>query len=254
MAEQEPVFQLRDLTYRIGDHTILDHIDLDISAREIFAVLGMSGSGKTTLLRLMFGLIRPTSGAIIVLGQDITRLGEDELNRVREQMGLVFQFGALFDSLTVRENVGFRLYEHTNAPEATVRRVVAEKLRLVGMPDTEELNPASLSGGMQKRVGVARALVGDPQLLLYDEPTSGLDPIIAATIDELIVRLRHEVGVTEIIVSHDVRSVLRMADRMALLYEGHFRLVGTADDFRASTDPVIRQFLEGDTQGPIQVV
>ena len=254
MAEQEPVFQLQDLTYRIGDHTVLDGINLDIYAQEIFAVLGLSGSGKTTLLRLMFGLMRPTSGAIIVLGQDIAQMTEEQLNPVREQMGLVFQFGALFDSMTVRENVGFRLYEHTNQPEADIRKVVAEKLRLVGMPDTEELNPASLSGGMQKRVGVARALVGDPKMLLYDEPTSGLDPIIAATIDELIVRLRKEVGVTEIIVSHDVSSVLRMADRIALLYEGNFRLVGTADDFRSSTDPVIRQFLEGNTQGPIQVV
>ena len=254
MTDREPVFQLKDLTYRIGDHTVLDGITLDIYAREIFAVLGLSGSGKTTLLRLMFGLIRPTAGAVIVLGKDIAGMTEDELNAVREQMGLVFQFGALFDSLTVRENVGFRLYEHTNQSEADVRRAVAEKLRLVGMPGTEERNPAELSGGMQKRVGVARALVGDPALLLYDEPTSGLDPIIAATIDDLIVHVRDTLGVTEIIVSHDVQSVLRMADRIALLYEGNFRLIGDAQAFRASTDPVVRQFIAGETEGPIQIV
>lgn len=254
MAECESVIQLRQLCYRIEDHVILDGVDLDIHAGEVFAVLGMSGSGKTTLLRQMFGLIRPTSGSISVLGQEITIMDETALNRIREKMALVFQFGALFDSLNVRENVGFRLYEQTKKREDDVRAVVAEKLRLVGMPDTEELFPAELSGGMQKRVGVARALVGDPRILLYDEPTSGLDPIIAATIDELIINLRNELGVTEIIVSHDVPSVLRMADRMALLHNGTFRLIGTAADFNASTDPVVRQFMDGDINGPIQVV
>jgi phospholipid/cholesterol/gamma-HCH transport system ATP-binding protein len=250
----EPVVQLTDLSYAVGGRVILDRISLAIYPGEVFAVMGLSGTGKTTLLRLVTGLIRPTGGQIAVLGEEITGFDEPALNVVRAHMGLVFQFGALFDSLNVHDNVGFRLLEQTNQPLAAIGAVVAEKLRLVGMQGTEARMPAELSGGMQKRVGIARALVGDPQILLYDEPTSGLDPVIAATIDELIVALRDELGVTEIVVSHDVHSVLRFADRMALLYEGAIRLVGTPADFRASDDPVVRQFLEGRTDGPIQVL
>jgi len=252
--DRSPILQLIQLTYNVGGATILDRVDLDIYPREVFAVLGMSGSGKTTMLRLLTGLIRPTAGSVHILGQDITAMSEEQLNVLRARVGLVFQFGALFDSLRVRDNVGFRLYQHTNAREEEVRPVVADKLRLVGMAGYEEKYPAELSGGMQKRVGIARALVGDPEILFYDEPTSGLDPVIAATIDELIVKLRNELGVTEVIVSHDIHSVLRMADRMAFLYEGRMRLVGTPAEFQASTDPVVRQFLEGKTDGPIQVV
>ncbi|HEX2952348.1 MAG TPA: ABC transporter ATP-binding protein [Armatimonadota bacterium] len=254
MTQKDPVIQIRQLHYSVGGRCILEGIDLDIYQGEIFAVMGLSGTGKTTLLRLITGLIRPDSGSISVLGQEITRLDEKGLSKIRERMGLVFQYGALFDSLTVRENVGFRLYEGTNLPDAKIRPTVAEKLRLVGMSGSEDLFPAELSGGMQKRVGIARALVSDPVVLLYDEPTSGLDPVIAATIDELIVSLRNELGVSEVIVSHDVSSIQRMADRMALLYNGHVQLVGTAKDFHDSQDPVVRQFMEGSTSGPIEVV
>jgi len=252
--ERRPILALQQLTYAVGGHTILDHIDMAIYPGEIFVVLGLSGSGKTTMLRLMTGLIRPTSGAIVILDQDIAVMTERELNVLRKRMGLVFQFGALFDSLRVRDNVGFSLYEHTNIAEAEVRQAVAEKLRLVGMSGVEEKYPAELSGGMQKRVGIARALISNPEILFYDEPTSGLDPVIAATIDELIVKLRNTLWVTEVIVSHDIHSVLQMADRMALLHEGRLRLVGTPAEFQASDDPVVRQFLEGRTDGPIQVV
>jgi len=253
MADQQPVIQLRQLTYIINNHIILDHVDLDIYTREIFAVMGLSGTGKTTLLRLICGLIKPTSGSILILGQDITKMSEAQLNQVRAHLGLVFQYGALFDSLNVLENVGFRLFESTNLSDAQVHKIVEDKLRLVGLPGTEKLMPAELSGGMQKRIGIARALVCEPDMLLYDEPTSGLDPIIAATIDCLICDLRTKVGITEVIVSHDVHSVLRMADRIALLYNGRFHLVGTADEFRKSTDPLVRQFLDGSLEGPIQV-
>ena len=254
MPDKQPIVQLKELSYEIGGRMIFDRVDLDILAGEIFAVMGLSGAGKTTLLRLIVGLIRPTSGSILIYGEDITTLDEAELNRVRRRIGLVFQYGALFDSLNVRENVGFWLYEHTNQPEEEIRLAVAENLRLVGLPGNEELYPSELSGGMQKRVGIARALVGQPRILLYDEPTSGLDPIIAANIDDLIVQLRDTLGVTEIVVSHDVANVLRKADRAALLYEGRLRMIGAPADFRASADPVVRQFLEGNTEGPIQVV
>jgi phospholipid/cholesterol/gamma-HCH transport system ATP-binding protein len=254
MTTTTPLIRIRDLTYIVGDKTIFDCVSLDVFPREILAVMGLSGAGKTTLLRLITGLIRPTDGIITVFGENLTAMTERELDAVRARMGLVFQFGALFDSLTVRENVGFSLYEHTNRREDDIIAQVAEKLRLVGLPNTEALYPASLSGGMQKRVGIARVLIGNPEVLLFDEPTSGLDPVIAAAIDELLMELRRELGIAEVIVTHDVPNALRMADRLALLYEGGLRLVGTREEFQASTDPVVRQFMEGNTEGPIHVV
>lgn len=254
MTTTTPLIRIRDLTYIVGGKTVFDRVNLDVFPREILAVMGLSGAGKTTLLRLITGLIRPTEGVITIFGQNLTAMTERELDTVRARMGLVFQFGALFDSLTVRENVGFSLYEHTNRREADIVEQVAEKLRLVGLPGTEDLYPANLSGGMQKRVGIARVLIGNPEVLLFDEPTSGLDPVIAAAIDELLMELRTELGIAEVVVTHDVPNALRMADRLALLYNGGLRLVGDRDAFHASDDPVVRQFMEGNTEGPIQVV
>jgi phospholipid/cholesterol/gamma-HCH transport system ATP-binding protein len=237
---------VRELEYIAAGHRILHDLDLDIGAGEIVAVMGMSGSGKTTLLKCLAGLLKPSHGSIIVLGQDIVPLSEDELDRVRLRLGLVFQYAALFDSLSVYENVAFGLTHARRLPRREVGPIVRERLAEVGMAGTERLLPAQLSGGMQKRVGLARALAMEPEVLLYDEPTSGLDPVIARAIDELIVETRDRRGVTSVVVSHDVPSVLRTADRIAMIHEGTLIGVGTGAEMRASGDPRIREFLAGE--------
>ncbi len=248
------IIELENLSYSIAGREILNDVSLSINEGEIFAVVGLSGTGKTTLLRLITGLIKPTEGKLYVMGQDITQKNEKELNIMRQKLGLVFQYGALFDSLTVEENVGFHLCEHSNMKDDEIRKIVADRLHEVGMPGIEKMKPAELSGGMQKRVGIARALVSNPSILLYDEPTSGLDPVIAAAIDELIVSLRDNLGVTEVIVSHDVPDILHLANRAAMLYEGKLQFCGNAEEFKASNDPVVQQFINGSTDGPIHVV
>jgi phospholipid/cholesterol/gamma-HCH transport system ATP-binding protein len=243
--------ELIALSYLIGGTPVLDRVDLTVQRREIVAVMGRSGSGKTTLLRLIIGLIKPTAGAIHINGTDITGLDETALDRVRLKMGLVFQGGALFDSMTVAENVGFALVEHRLLPAKEIGERVQQLLDMVDMAGTEKLLPAQLSGGMRKRVGIARALAQQPEIVLYDEPTAGLDPISAAAIDHLIVRLRNQVGVASVVVSHDVRSLRRIADRAALLHRGRFLGIGALDELDRSPDPAMRQFLSGSPDGPL---
>ncbi len=250
-ARDAAPIELRNLSYLVDGVAILDGIDLTVNSREIVAVMGRSGSGKTTLLRLMIGLIKPASGAIFINGADITALGESELDRVRLRMGMVFQGGALFDSMTVAENVGFALVEHKLLPPKGIPDRVEELLEMVDMAGTQQLLPAQLSGGMRKRVGIARALAPEPEIVLYDEPTAGLDPISAAAIDRLIVRLRDQVGVASVVVSHDVRSLRRVADRAALLHGGRLLGSGPLDELERSPDPGIRQFLSGSPEGPL---
>ena len=215
--------------------------------------MGLSGGGKTTFLKCCAGLIRPAGGEIYIGDTEIVRLGESQLNTVRRRIGMVFQYAALFDSMNVYENVAFGLRHHSDLTEAEIRRVVEEKLEAVGMPGTERLMPAELSGGMRKRIGLARALATNPEVLFYDEPTSGLDPVVATLIDELIVHVRDTLGVTSIIVSHTIPSILRISDRIAMLYGGRFIAVGSPDEIRHTADPVVRQFIEGRSDGPIQV-
>ena len=241
------------LSYRISGHSILRRLDLSVDKGETLAVMGMSGVGKSTLLKCIGGLQRPTGGQLLIDGVDIARMPEKRLDSVRRRMGMVFQYAALFDSLNVYENVSFGLRRHHRLSEAQVREVVAAKLSMVGLPRTEELMPSELSGGMQKRVGLARALAMDPDILLYDEPTAGLDPITSATIADLIVKTRDELGVTSVVVAHDVPTIKRVANRIAMLHRGKIIAIGSTEEMESSDDPAVRQFMSGSTEGPIQI-
>ncbi|MBI3922797.1 MAG: ABC transporter ATP-binding protein [Armatimonadetes bacterium] len=236
----------------IDGREILKDVNLFIEAGEISCIMGLSGCGKTSTLRLMMGLIRPTRGRVVIDGQDIVRMSERDLNRVRRKMGMVFQYAALFDSLTVYENVAFGLTRQRKrySPE-TIAETVRSKLEAVGMEGTEPLLPAELSGGMQKRVGMARALALDPQIVLYDEPTSGLDPVMSTIIDDLIVRLRDRFGVTSVVVSHEIQSVMHISNKIAMIYNGSVVACGTPEEIMQHPDPVVQQFISGSSEGPI---
>lgn len=254
LARGEASIDVCDLHFQVARKEVLKGIDLRVRPGEILCVMGMSGCGKTTLMHCIGGLIRPTSGEIWIGDSQIVGMREEELNRVRERMGMVFQYAALFDSLTVFENVAFGLRRRRKLLEAEIRQNVADKLALVGLPDTEALYPSQLSGGMAKRVGLARAIAMAPEILLYDEPTSGLDPVVASVVDELIMQMRDKLGVTSIVVSHNLPSIFRIADRIAMLHEGRVLVFGTPDEIKASPDPVVQQFINGQSHGPIEVV
>ena len=244
---------VQDLRYSVARKTVLCGIDLKVEPGEILCVMGMSGCGKTTLMHCIGGLIPPSSGQIWIGRDQIVGMKESALNEVRERMGMVFQYAALFDSLTVFENVAFGLRRRKKLPFADIKEIVREKLALVGLSGSEQLLPSELSGGMAKRVGLARAIAMSPQILLYDEPTSGLDPIVASVVDELIMQMRDKLGVTSIVVSHNIRSIFRISDRVAMLHDGGLLAYGTPDEIKSCDDPVVRQFIEGRTHGPIAV-
>ncbi len=251
MSTQPLPIQLEQVHYAVDGKVILDGVDLTVGRGEIVGIMGRSGTGKTTLLRLVMGLARPESGRILVRGRDIVGLSEEQLDSVRLDMGMVFQGGALFDSMTVGENVAFGLVEHRRLPEREMAGRVRELLEMVDMSGSESLMPAQLSGGMRKRVGIARALALEPTIMLYDEPTAGLDPISSAAIDNLILRLCEQVGVSTLIVSHDVQSLRRVSDRAVLLHRGAFLMTGKMQDLEASGNPAVQQFLSGSTEGPM---
>lgn len=237
------MIKLVDICKNFGDKQALKHINLEVKKGETLAIIGGSGSGKSTLLRLMIGLIRPSSGQLYVKGQEVSNLSEDEMDKVRLSMGMVFQYSALFDSITVGDNVAFGLREHTDLSEAEISRIVAEKLELVGLPGTEHMMPGELSGGMKKRVSLARAIAVEPEIIFYDEPSSGLDPIMTAKIDELIVSTQEKLQVTSIVVTHDMVSACHIADRIAMVYEGELIAIDTVDNFRRLQDPRIQAFM-----------
>jgi len=246
-----PPIELQELTYEVGGQRILEDISFQVRHGEILSVLGMSGSGKSTLLRNIIGLAQPTHGDVRIYGRSIVGLGERALNEVRLRMGMVFQNAALFDSMTVAENVAFGLRRRKKLKLEALAEKVSEKLELVGLAGTEKLMPAELSGGMRKRVGIARALALEPDIMLYDEPSSGLDPVMADVIDDVIRQLRDRLQVTSVLVSHHVANVLRLADRVLLLYDKRVAASGTPEEFRDSEDPLVRQFVEGRAQGPM---
>nr|WP_288798030.1 ABC transporter ATP-binding protein [uncultured Megasphaera sp.] len=239
------MISLRDITLAYEHQIILDHISLDIHKGETLAILGASGSGKSTILRILIGLQKPSSGQIFLEGRELSSLSEQAWNKVRRRMGMVFQYSALFDSLTVGENVAFGLRQHTSLKEPDIRRIVAEKLALVGLVGIEDKMPNELSGGMKKRVSLARAIALNPEIILYDEPTAGLDPLRSASINELIVSLQQQLKVTSILVTHDMTSAFSVADRMAFLKQGKFQLIADKETFKQTKDKDIQIFIHG---------
>ncbi|MEA2327319.1 MAG: phospholipid/cholesterol/gamma-HCH transport system ATP-binding protein [Thermoanaerobaculia bacterium] len=236
--------EFRDVNKAYGNKQVLRGADLKVYRGEVLVILGGSGSGKSVTLRHMLGLEAPDSGRVIVEDEDITDHPEEELYRVRKKFGMLFQSGALFDSMNVFENIAFPLREHAEMSEEEIARAVKEKLGLVNLPNTENLMPVDLSGGMRKRVGLARSIVLDPKMILYDEPTTGLDPITSQKINELIIDLQSKLNVTSVVVTHDIQSAFSVGDRIAFLNKGVFEWVGTMEEARTSEHPVLREFLK----------
>ena len=238
------MIKIRDVCKSFGSHEALKHINLDVVEGETLAIIGGSGSGKSTLLRLLIGLDRPTSGEIYIMGSPIAGISEKQLDKLRMNMGMVFQYSALFDSMTVGENVAFGLREHTDYSDEKIRAIVAEKLEQVGLPGIESAMPGELSGGMKKRVGLARAIAFNPKIIFYDEPSSGLDPIMTAKIDELIIATQRKQKATSVVVTHDMTSACTIADRIAMIYEGELIAVETVENFQKLDDPRVQSFLQ----------
>ncbi|HAZ10242.1 MAG: ABC transporter ATP-binding protein [Omnitrophica bacterium GWA2_41_15] len=230
---------------------VLDNLNLIINSGEVIVIIGRSGCGKSVLLKHIIGLIKPDMGQVIIDGNDMTRLEEYEMDKLRLSFGMLFQGAALFDSMTVGENVGFKLREHTDISDSEIRKKVADALELVGLKGIENLMPSELSGGMKKRVGLGRAICNNPKIILYDEPTTGLDPIMADAINGLIADLNNKLNVTSIVVTHDMVSAFKIADRIAMLYKGKIITIGTPDEIKNTKDPIVKQFITGAAKGPI---
>lgn len=246
--------RLENVYKSFGTKHVLQGVNLDIQRGEIIYIIGKSGSGKSVTLKNITGLLKPDAGRVFIDDLDVHALGDDDLNILRKKMGVLFQMAALFDSMSVFENVAFAPRRFTKMSESEIKALVGEKLAMVGLKDVEHINPSALSGGMQKRVGLARAIALNPEIVLYDEPTTGVDPILGAAVDDLIKTLNAKTGVTSIVISHDIQSVFRTAQRVAMLYDGVFRLIGTPEDFKKSDDPVIKQFVQGSAEGPIPIL
>jgi phospholipid/cholesterol/gamma-HCH transport system ATP-binding protein len=241
-ATQDPIIEVENLVVKYGDRTVLDGVSFTVRRGEVFVILGGSGSGKTTLIRNLVGLMRPFSGCIRVKGEDFTRMSDDERIEMRKKIGMCFQGAALFNSMTVGENVALALREHTDLEPSTVEIMTKIKLELVGLAGCEDLMPSELSGGMRKRAGIARAMSMDPDMMFYDEPSAGLDPIVAAGIDALIRKLQSTFDLTSVVVTHEMESVKLIADTVCVLEKGRVVGIGALDELRTRDHPYIQQF------------
>ncbi|MBA4397780.1 MAG: ABC transporter ATP-binding protein [Syntrophus sp. (in: bacteria)] len=248
------MIKLVDIHKSFGKQKILDGLNLTIEAGKTTVIIGRSGGGKSVLLKHIIGLIKPDSGHVLIEESDITGLSEKDLNEVRKKFGMLFQEAALFDSMNVGENVAFPLREQTKLTEQEIRQIVTDRLRAVGLSGVEEKMPSQLSGGMRKRVGLARAIALHPQIVLFDEPTTGLDPVMTEAINQLIIETQKNFNLTCVVISHDISSIFRIGHKIAMLYEGQIIEYGTPEEIRASENPVMKQFLAGSVDGPIKVM
>lgn len=247
------MIELKKVNKNFNKHQVLRDLDLSIETGESMVIIGRSGCGKSVLLKHIIGIMRPDSGEVIVDGVDVSKTRSKELNEIRKDFGMLFQGAALFDSLNVMENVGFQLIEYTNKTQEEIDRRVKECLEMVGLRGIQNVKPAELSGGMKKRVGLARAICMWPKIILFDEPTTGLDPIMGDVINELIRDLHKKLKVTSITVTHDMRSAYKIADRIAMLYDKKIIEVGTPEEIKNSDNPIVRQFISGEAKGPISI-
>jgi len=245
------MIEIKNICRSFGSHKVIDGLDLTINTGESMVIIGRSGCGKSVLLKHMIGLLKPDSGSVMVNGVDMAKAGSRTLNDVRKDFGMLFQGAALFDSLNVFENVSFRLIEHTDMSIDDMKKRVAECLAMVGLRGIENVKPAALSGGMKKRVGLARAISMEPKIILFDEPTTGVDPVTGDLINNLIRGLHDTLKTTSVTVTHDMKSAYRIADRIAMLYDRKIIAIGTPDEIKNSDNPVVRQFINGDSKGPI---
>ncbi|MBI5643479.1 MAG: ABC transporter ATP-binding protein [Deltaproteobacteria bacterium] len=247
------MIKIINLKKSFGAKKVLDGVNLEIERGKITVIIGRSGEGKSVLIKHIIGLLRPDEGSIFLEEQDLTLLKERDFNEARKRFGMLFQGAALFDSMTVAENVGFPLREHTDMNDEDILKVVTEKLNRVGLFDVEWMMPSELSGGMRKRVGLARAIVMDPEIVLFDEPTTGLDPIMSDSIADLVLDTQKALKTTYILITHDIPFTYKIADKIAMLHEGKIIEQGTVDEMKANQNPILRQFLEGRAEGPIKV-
>ncbi len=251
MNEKEAVISLRNINKSFQGRPVINNVSLDVYSGETFVIMGCSGSGKSTLMRIMTGAIRPEEGQVLVKGKDIAKMGVNELDEIRKSFGMLFQYSALLDSLTVKENVALPLKEHTKLADDIIDIIIKMKLALVGLRGYEEYYPSQISGGMKKRVGLARAIALDPAIVFYDEPTSGLDPVVGGVIDKLIRDLTTKLLITSVVVTHDMQSVFNIADRIAMVHKGEVIAIGTKEEMKNSDNPYIKQFIHGSHEGPI---
>ena len=248
---ENSIVEMKDVHLAFGEKKVLMGVNLSVPAKSRLVILGQSGGGKSTLLRLMLGILNPTQGDVTFKGLNVSRMGRLRLNRMRQKIGMVFQYSALISSLSVRDNLALPLEELTTKSRSEIDKLVDEKLESVGMSEARDKMPAELSGGMRKRIGLARGIIMDPELILYDEPSAGLDPVISSVINDLIIELSEKIGATSIIVTHEMDSAFKIATHMAMLYQGSIIAADTPENFKNSDNPVVAQFIAGDTQGPI---